>query len=75
MLQPHFGKSDKKFSGKETLSSASVAADRSANERAVQLAKRPGYLKQGLKNRQNFHQLQYAWKNSGFRANFMFLPV
>ena len=68
-------KSDKKFSGKETLSSASVAADRSANERAVRLAKQPGYLKQGIKNRQKFHRLQYAWRNSGFRANFMYLPV
>ena len=37
---------DKKFSDKETLSSASVAADRSANERAVRLVKQPGYLQQ-----------------------------
>jgi len=45
VLQPHFAKSDEKFSGKATLSSASMAADRSANERAVRLAKQPGYLK------------------------------
>ena len=52
VLQPHFAKSDEKFSGKATLSSASMAADR--------LAKQPGYLKQGLKNRRKFHRLQYA---------------
>ena len=59
----------------ETLASALVALDHAANERAVQLVKMPGYLKQGLKPRQKFHRMHYAWLTSGFRANFMHLPV
>ena len=47
-LQPHFAKSDQKFSRKDTLSSASVASNRAANESTVRLTKAPGYLKQGL---------------------------
>jgi hypothetical protein len=37
VLQPTFAKSDTKFTGKETLLSAAVAADRAGNERAVPL--------------------------------------
>ena len=74
-LQPTFAKSDQKFRRRETLSSASVASERAANERAVRLVKFPGYLSQGLQQRQKFHRLQYVWLTSGFRANFMFLPA
>jgi hypothetical protein len=40
MLQPHFAKSDRKFSSDEVLQSVAVASDRSAFERAVRLMKR-----------------------------------
>ena len=44
ILQPTFCKSDRKFGDKETLMAASVAADRSGNERAVRVCKQAGYL-------------------------------
>ena len=40
VMQPVFAKSDEKFSGQQTLTSASVATDRSGNEREVNIAKK-----------------------------------
>ena len=39
LQQPVFTKSDKNITGEEIISSASIAADRSGNERAVKRAK------------------------------------
>ena len=47
VLQPDFAKSDRKFRGDETLSSAAIATDRGANERAVRLSKISGFIKRG----------------------------
>ena len=44
-LQPLFAKSDKKFTRKQILSSASIAANRAANERGVKYSKTAGYFK------------------------------
>ena len=43
-----FPESDNTFTSAETNYSASVAADRSGNERAVHLAKLSGAVKRGL---------------------------
>ena len=74
-LQPDFAKSDRKFRRKETLSSAAVASNRAANERAVKMAKLCGYVKRGLSQRQTFARLQKSWMAHGFQLNFMYLPV
>ena len=68
-------KSDKRFSRSQTISSASVASDRGANERTVNVSKRAGYIKRGLRPNMcpiNFHK---AWKTTAFKANFMYKPV
>jgi hypothetical protein len=48
VLQPHFAKVDKKFTGNQTLYSASVASDQGGNERAVCLSKKAGFLSRGF---------------------------
>ena len=75
VLQPTFAKSDTKFTGRETLSSAAVAADRAANERAVRLCKMLGLLRQGFKQRSNFDTVSDVWLAWSFQVNFMFKPV
>jgi hypothetical protein len=55
--------------------SASVAADRSGNERAVNVVKRSGFLKRGLRPAQSPAQIDDVWKAWSFQANFMFKPV
>ena len=75
VLQPDFAKSDRRFSRHQTMSSASVASDRGANERTVNVSKRAGYIKRGLRPHMcpiNYHK---AWKTSAFKANFMYKPV
>jgi hypothetical protein len=75
VLQPDFAKSDRRFSWIQTISSASVASDRGANERTVNVSKRAGYIKRGFRPNMcpiNFHK---AWKTSAFKGNFMYKPV
>ena len=43
--QPVLAKCDEKYTGKETLISASIASARSGNERAVNVAKQAGLIK------------------------------
>ena len=75
VLQPTFAKSETKFTRKETLSSAAVAADRAANERAVRLCKMSGLLQQqGFKQRSNFDTFSDVWLAWSFQVNFMFKP-
>jgi hypothetical protein len=59
----------------QTISSASVASDRGANEQTVNVSKRAGFIKWGFQGNMcplNFHK---ACKMSGFKANFMYKPV
>ena len=74
-IQPDYAKSDRKFRAKETIQSASIATDRSANERAVRLCKRSGYLKRGLKTNGNLIRLDNVWLVWSFQVNFMYEPV
>jgi hypothetical protein len=74
-FQPAFAKSDRKFNTCEVNRSSKVASDRSGNERAVNVAKRAGVLKRGLRPNESpdvIADVRIAW---GFQANFMYKPV
>ena len=75
VLQPDYKKSDTKFSGQQVISSAIIAEDRSANERAVRLAKKCGYLNRGLQGNVNMKRMDNCWLAWGFQVNFMFERV
>ena len=75
VLQPNFAPSDRKFSTKETLRGASIAADRSGNERAVRVSKLSAYVKRGTKLHKNVDRLCDVWLAWSWQANFMFKPV
>ena len=74
-IQPIFAKCDRRFAGKETVSSASVASDRSGNERGVNLSKKAGYIKRGLVPGGCPKRLNNVWMAWGFQVNFMYKPV
>ena len=73
ILQPIFSKSDQKFGGADTLKAASVAADRSGNERAVRVSKQAGYLmkKHCSNSDKDTSRLCDMWLCHGFQRNFM----
>ena len=73
--QPIFAKSDRRFARNETIVSASIAADRSGNERAVNLAKKSGYIKTGLTPGGCPKRLSNAWLAWSFQVNFMYNTV
>ena len=73
--QPAFCKSDKRFTGSNTLYSASIASDRGGNERAVLVSKRSGVIKRGFKAGMDVKRFQDTWLTWGFQSNFMFDPV
>ena len=72
VLQPDFKKSDKKFRGKETISSAGVATDRSGNERGVKYSKASGILARGMKPKNDFVMMDDIWLAWAFQINFMY---
>ena len=75
VIQPTFAKSDCKFSGRETLHTASVASDRSANERAVNRCKQSGYIQRGLKQNGDPTTMDDVWLTWSFQTNFMYNAV
>jgi hypothetical protein len=74
-LQPTFAKSDTKFTGKETLSSAAIAADRAGNERAVRICKKSGMVKEGFREHSDFAVISDVWLAWSFQSNFLYKPV
>ena len=74
-LQPPSAKSDKRFTGKQTVFAGSVAHDRGGNERAVRVCKRTGLASKGFLPGMSATRLNNAWRAFGFRANFMYEPV
>ena len=66
ILQPNFMNSDGKFATGEVLRSASIAADRSGNERAVGVAKMSSYVKRGLKTHTQTLSVSqmYGWRGA-----------
>ena len=75
LLQPFFAKSDQKFNTHQVLTSAAIAADRAGNERAVDVAKRAGMLKRGVRPRESLDRICDVWLGWSFQANFMYKPV
>ena len=71
VIQPIFARSDRKFTGRETIHSASVATDRSGNERAVNRCKLSGFIKRGLQKNGNPKLMDEAWLAWSFQTNFM----
>ena len=75
VIQPIFVRSDRKFTGCETIHSASVATDRSGNKRAVNRCKQSGYIKRGLQQNGNPRLMDEAWLAWSFQSNFMYRAV
>ena len=75
VLQPIFARADARFSSYNTITSASVATDRSGNERAVRLAKQCGYIKRGIRGHTCPIRIDNVWLAWSFMCNFMFEPV
>jgi hypothetical protein len=75
VLQPTFAQSDARFTTIGVIHSASVAADRSGNERAVKVSKMSSFVKRGTHTHKNTERLCDVWLAWSFQANFMFKPV
>ena len=75
LLQPFFAKSDQKFSSNQVLTSAAIAADRAGNERAVDVAKRAGMLKRGVRPAESLERTCDVWLAWSFQSNFMYKSV
>ena len=75
VLLPDFKKSDEKFSDKQTISSATIAKDRSSNERAVRLAKKAGFLNIAMEGSADWRRIDDAWLAWSFQTNFMYKTV
>ena len=75
VYQPIFAKSNRKFTGRETIKSAKIATHRSGNERAVNRCKMSGYIKCGLQPHGKSFLLDDAWLAWSFQTNFMFKAV
>ena len=75
VLQPTFARSDRKFTGRETIISADIAADRSGNERAVNRCKESGFIKRGLHQCSDPITMDNVWLAWSFQTNFMFESV
>lgn len=70
-LHQTFAKSDSKFSSEQMLLSATVAADRSGNERCVNRCKLAGYIKRGLNPHGCPKRMNNVWLAWSFQTNFM----
>jgi hypothetical protein len=74
-LQPPSSRSDRRFTGKQTIFAGSVARDRSGNERGVRVMKRSGLFKRGFKETMSVKRFCDAVLTWGFQVNFMYKPV
>ena len=75
VIQPDWAESDKHFSRSQTLRSASIATDRSGNERGVKVCKRSWFIMRGFTPNMSPTLINNAWTTWSFQANFMFNPV
>ena len=74
-LQPPSSRSDRRFTGRQTIFAGAVARDRGGNERGVRVMKRSGLFSKGFQvgmSPQRFSDALLAW---GFQANFMYKRV
>ena len=71
VLQPPASKSDERFKGRTTIYGATIAHDRSGNERAVNVCKQSGVMKQGLIPHMNTVRFNYVWSTGvGISSQF-----
>ena len=75
VMQPCFKDGAFKFNTDQVMYSASVAADRSGNERAVNRVKFSQRICHGLKANADPNYLADLWLVWGFQCNFMFESV
>ena len=59
----------------QVLTSADIATDRGANERAVRLSKQSGYINRGIQPAGSPLRMDNAWISWSFQCNFMFENV
>ena len=74
-LQPPSARSDERFRDRTTVYAATIAHDRSGNERAVNVCKRSGLFKRGFKPGMDPVRFDLLWRTWGFQVNFMYRPV
>ena len=67
-LQPPSAKSDERFRDRTTVYAATVAHDRSGNERAVNVCKRSQMMKRGFYPGMNPIRFNYVWRVWAFMA-------
>lgn len=72
--QPEFKKTGRRFTGRETLRSASCSNIRAGNERAVRKAKLSGFLKKGILPGEDLERFDDAFLAWTFQVNFMYKP-
>ena len=75
VLQPIYAIKNKRWTDNEALTTASIASDRSGNERAVKLLKTSGLIKYGIESHQSFEYINDIWLSYGFQVNFMYKSV
>ena len=75
VVQPPASKSDERFRGRMTVYAATVAHDRSGNERSVNVCKRSAMMKRGFKPGMNPIRFNAVWRGWAFWANFMYEAV
>ncbi len=74
-MQPDYAKADAKFTRNEAIISATIATDRSGNERAVRLSKQCGLINKGIKPSLSFVRIDNVWLVCSFQCNFMYKKV
>ena len=74
-LQPPLSKSDQRFRDQTTVYAATVAHNRSGNERAMNMCKRSRMMKCGFYLGMNPNRFNYVCSVWAFGANFMCKPV
>ena len=74
-LQLPVSKSDMRLKGRTPVNAATIAHDRSWNERAVNVCKRSGLMERGFQEGMNVTRFNYARLTWSFQANFMYTPV
>ena len=75
VVQPVFSSADLQFLAEEVHRSASVATDRSGNERKVNHSKLSDFLQRGLRSSSCPTRMNNTWLSWAFQTNFMYKSV
>ena len=74
-IQPPYAKSDKRFTGRQTIYAGCIAHDRAGNERGVNVSKHSSLFQSGFKAGMSPIRFQKAWRTWAFQTNFMYKLV